>query len=65
MVLEDLATDIAVGIILFLYSRLHVCVAHQRKMKAVRKSLENSLEKKLEELMERTDKNKQDFGIRK
>ncbi|EPQ18187.1 Izumo sperm-egg fusion protein 3 [Myotis brandtii] len=45
---------------------LHVCVTHQRKMKAIRKSLENYVEKKLEELMGRTDKkNKQDFGIRK
>lgn len=66
IVLEGWATDIALGIILFLYSRLHVCVTHQRKMKAIRKSLENYLEKKLEELMGRTDKkNKQDFGIRK
>ncbi|CAK6434088.1 unnamed protein product [Pipistrellus nathusii] len=44
---------------------LYVCVTHQRKMKAIRKSLENYLEKKLEELMGKTDKkNKQDFGIR-
>lgn len=47
IVLEGWDTDIAIGIILFLYSRLHVCVTHQRKMKAIRKSLENYVEKKL------------------
>lgn len=61
------ATNIEVGIILFLYSRFHFCVFHQRKMKAIRRSLKKYLERKLEELMGVIDEmeEKEDFEIRK
>lgn len=65
IVLKSWPTNTEVRIMLFLYSRFHICVLHRRKMKAIRRSLKKYLEKKLEELMGMTDeKAKDDLGIR-
>ncbi|XP_014641516.1 PREDICTED: izumo sperm-egg fusion protein 3 isoform X2 [Ceratotherium simum simum] len=59
-----LAEAVILGSALLLF---YICVSHQRKMKAIRRSLKKYLEKKLEELMGMIDEKeeKEDFGIRK
>ncbi|XP_008514507.1 izumo sperm-egg fusion protein 3 isoform X2 [Equus przewalskii] len=59
-----LAEAVILGSALLLF---HFCVFHQRKMKAIRRSLKKYLERKLEELMGVIDEmeEKEDFEIRK
>ncbi|XP_037600714.1 izumo sperm-egg fusion protein 3 isoform X2 [Cebus imitator] len=57
-----LATAVILGSAVLLF---YFCIFHRRKMKAIRRSLNEYLENKLEELMERIDEEEKDFRPRK